>query len=97
MEKYRALRSFAFAFKVFAWVGLAVGFISFIGGLIGGGIFLRFMAPTTALRHVPMSFLTLFVSIIIFLALYALAEAIYVVLDIEGNTRHCAEQLARRE
>lgn len=97
MEKYRALRSFAFASKILAWVGLTFGFISFIGRPIGGGIFLRFMEPTTALRHVPMAFLNLFLSIIIFLGLYALAQGIQVVLDIEENTRRCVEHLARKE
>jgi hypothetical protein len=47
--------------------------------------------------HVPFAFLNLFIGFVVFIGWYAMAESILVFLDIEENTRRCAEVLAKRE
>jgi hypothetical protein len=92
-KKYTALRIIATIYKILAWLILVLGIIGFIvaiitGSLAGskafragiGGGFLGFLSGIGILIY----------TIIAFIGLLAFSEAIYVVLDIEENTRKTA-------
>jgi hypothetical protein len=97
-RKYFALRVIAGIFKVLAWLAILAGIVAFIISLASGGILLRTMGYFGGLAyHVPFAFLNLFIGFVVFIGWYAMAESILVFLDIEENTRRCAEVLAKRE
>jgi uncharacterized membrane protein len=97
-KKYFALRLIASVLKVFAWLTLILGLISFVVTMVLGGMFYRAGAMYGLLTgHIPMASLGLFGALLLFVLLYAAAEVIYVSLDIEENTRRCAELLAKKE
>lgn len=98
-KKYTALRVIATIYKVIAWITLVLGVIGFIisivtGSLAGikgirygfGGGFIGLLSGVGILIY----------CIIAFLGLLALSEAIYVVLDIEENTRKTAMMLEKK-
>lgn len=96
-KKYFALRVIAGVFKVLAWLAIVVGFVAFILSLVSGGVLLHSIGRYAGLAyHVPLAFLNLFAGFVVFIVWYALAESILVFLDIEENTRRCAEELAKR-
>ncbi len=97
-KKYFALRLIASVLKVFAWLTFILGLISFVVALVLGGMFYRAgVMYGLMVGHIPMASLGLFGALLLFVLLYAAAEGIYVSLDIEENTRRCAELLAKRE
>ena len=97
-KKYFALRLIASVLKVFAWLTLILGLVSFVVTMLLGGMFYRAGALYGLLMgHIPMASLGLFGALLLFVLLYAAAEVLYVSLDIEENTRRCAELLAKGE
>jgi len=97
-KKYFALRLIAGVFKVLAWLAIVVGIVAFILSLVSGGMFLNTMGTYVGLvYHIPIAILSLFIGFFVFIAWYALAETILVFLDIEENTRRCAQLLAKGE
>lgn len=97
-RKYFALRLIAGVFKVLAWLAIVAGIVAFILSLVSGGMFLNTMGYYGGLvYHIPMAFLSLFIGFVVFVGWYALAESILVFLDIEENTRRCAQLLSKGE
>jgi hypothetical protein len=97
-RKYFALRVIAGVFKVLAWLAIVVGVVAFILSLVSGGMVLNTMGYFGGLAyHIPFAFLNLFIAFVVFIGWYAMAEGILVFLDIEENTRKCAELLAKHE
>lgn len=99
-KKYTALRIIATIYKILAWFVLVLGIISFIVAMVTcslasfkafrggfGGGFLGFLGGISVLIY----------TVIVFIGLLALSEAIYVVLDIEENTRKTAMMLEKKE
>jgi hypothetical protein len=97
-RKYFALRLIAGVFKVLAWLAIVVGIVAFILTIVSGGMFFNTMGSYGGLlMHIPMAILSLFIGFVVFIGWYALAESILVFLDIEENTRRCAQLLAKGE
>ena len=75
--RYNTFRMIARVFVVLAWlVGILVFILSLVTGIIGGGI--------AVVLGIVMGVVGGFLS---FVSLYAFAQFIYVVIDIERNTR----------
>jgi hypothetical protein len=87
MQRYRALRTIATVFRILAWIVLVLGVI--------GSIVVAVMAEGAA-AAVLVLIAGLFGTAIYFLILFAAAGAIYVVIDIEQNTRDTVESLRQR-
>jgi uncharacterized membrane protein len=84
MEKrYGALRFIATIHKV------AAGLVLVIGGFTAFGTFTRGMESYGVLAAI--------VAVVVAILLWAIAESILVVIDIEANTRRAADILANRE
>jgi hypothetical protein len=86
MEKYALLRTIAAIFKILAWIILVVGIV----GSIWGGIYIVGELGTLGYIAVTGGVVC---SVLTFIVLLAAAELIYVILDIEQNTRKTSEQL----
>lgn len=95
MEKrFRALRIIGTVFKVLAWIvlvlGLLLSLIYVVTIVIGGAAASRNdLSPLLAggIIAVLSAFIVMFASIVYFLMLYAIGEAIFLALAIEENTR----------
>ena len=75
--RYNTFRMIARVFVVLAWlVGILVFILSLVTGIIGGGI--------AVVLGIVMGVVGGFLS---FVSLYAFAQFIYVIIDIERNTR----------
>jgi len=86
--RYRWLRVIAVVLKVFAWI-VAIGcLLGFVGLVIWG------LVKQTP-EAVPIGLILLVYAFFGFIYLYAGAEMIYVLLDMEANTRRSAELLER--
>lgn len=107
MEKrFRALRFIGTLYKILAWIALAgsilVALFLVLSGVLGGigasqaGDFLPGVALGGAVAGIVSGLSVLIGGVIWFLAMYAVAEGIYVVLSIEENSRITAMALAGR-
>lgn len=75
--RYNNFRTIARVLVILAWlVGILVFILGFVGGIAGGGL----AVIIGIITGIVGGFLT-------FVSLYAFAQFIYVVLDIERNTR----------
>ena len=91
MEKrYGALRFIALVHKVAAGVALLYSGLNVVGV-----IFLRTVIGSTA--NATYYALAILGSLLVALLLWAIAESILVIIDIEANTRRSADLLASRE
>ena len=98
-KKFRALRLIGTIFKVLAWIGLIVGVLGSMAPLLmglfkvtGRGLVVPWPGLVGGFRTFLIIFLT---AIFHFLLLYASGDLIYLLLDIEENTRltaHCLRQ-----
>jgi hypothetical protein len=99
-SKFRILRIIGTLWKVLAWITLIGGILLAVGvllvGILGsGGVFLRqFGQDPSAMpgavgvvSGIAGFIISVIVSIIYFLMLYAIGELIYLLLAIEENTR----------
>jgi len=87
--RYRALRTIAAVLKVFAWIvgiGCALAFV----------IALAWAAVKTTAQHLPVALFCAIYAVLGFIYLYACAEGIYGILDIEASTRRTADLLQRQ-
>ena len=107
--RFKTLRLVGTLWKIFAWIVLVAGVLSSLGLLITsilGGAGLRGLFETTAeglvgeippvldwIGGVMMFFVSLVVTLLNFLVLYAAGELIHLLLAIEENTRLAYEQL----
>jgi hypothetical protein len=96
-RRYQALRSIAFMYKAFGVVAFVFGVIGAIGafGAAGGlsSVSSSAQAPTMPLLGVlgiPTAIGSLVIGVLAALTLFAAAEGILVILDIEENTRAMA-------
>lgn len=96
-RRYQALRSIAFIYKAFGVVAFALGIIGAIGAFgAAGGLSPASSsapAPTVSLLGlvgIPTAIGSIVVGTLVALTLFAAAEGIYVILDIEANTRAVA-------
>ena len=109
MEKrFRALRVIATFYKILAWIVLIVTIIASLFAMITGVISGSRSTGSSSLAIPGLSgaagplagiftgIVGLVTGVIWFLLLYAVAEAIYVILSIEENTRMTAVALAGR-
>ncbi len=106
-KKFRALRIVSVVFKVLAWVTLVGGILSALIAVVIGALGAGAMARMPQLRNLApliaggggivaaiVSALGILVSSLFgFVLLYAYAEAIYLAIAIEQNTRECAYYL----
>ncbi len=85
MQKYPFLRYATSVLRVVGWIVLVIGVIgSIIYGIITGGIY----AGLLAVAGVILSFLT-------WLLLLATRELVYILVNIEENTRNTAERITK--
>lgn len=106
MEKrFRALRTIGTLLKILAWIELVmvilISIFLVIGGSVGSlGQTLGRDLPGVAIGGVLAAIVTgagtLLAGVVWFLALYAAAEGIYVILSIEENTRLTAVAMSGR-
>ncbi len=87
-ERYTALRTIATVLKVLAWVLAVVCSLVFLGAII-------YAAIQTEAQALLVAVMSVFYSVFGFIYLYAGAEAILVILDIEENTRRSGVFLAQ--
>jgi hypothetical protein len=106
-KKFRALRIVSVVFKVLAWVTLVGGILSALGAVVLGVLSVGTMDRMPELRNLMplmaggsgivagiLSALGILASSLVgFVLLYAYAEAIYLAIAIEQNTRECAYHL----
>ncbi|MGC9359353.1 MAG: hypothetical protein ACP5G7_03130 [Anaerolineae bacterium] len=106
-KKFRALRIVSVVFKVLAWVALVGGILSALIAVVIGALSAGAMARMPQLRNLApliaggggivaavVSALGILVSSLVgFVLLYAYAEAVYLAIAIEQNTRECAYYL----
>jgi len=106
-NKFRALRIVSVVFKVLAWVTLVGGILSALGAVILGVFSTGTMARLSQLRNLApligggggivagiLSGLGILISSLVgFVLLYAYAEAVYLAIAVEQNTRECAHYL----
>lgn len=97
MEKrYRALKIIAGIYKFFAYIVLIIGVILSFGNLMRfarGEIY--FWEKGGIIAGLVQGGLTLIITFFIFISLLALAESIYVIIDIEENTRKSALSVSK--
>jgi hypothetical protein len=87
MQRYPFLRFTTAVLRILGWIILVVGVIGSIGyGIITGGI----MGPLYAVGGVILSFLT-------WLFFLATRELLYLLIQVEENTRNTAERISTRE
>jgi len=94
-RQFTALRVIGTIFKVFAWLALILGVLAAIGVLVASfaletPINIPGVGMGGPLAGIAVFFVALLASIIYFLLLYAIGEAIYLILAIEENTRRSA-------
>lgn len=109
-KKFRVLRIVGILWKILAWIVLAGGVLSSVGvlltSLLGGGLIRQLGRRTAETPVGPFVFsaaggvvgfiLGLIVTIVYFLALYAVGELIHLMLSVEENTRAMAEWAQRQ-
>jgi hypothetical protein len=88
-QRYTALRTIATVLKALAWI-LAVAC-----GLVFLGAIIYYAAIQTEAQALLVAVMSVFYSVFGFIYLYAGAEAILVILDIEENTRRSGAFLAQ--
>jgi hypothetical protein len=87
MQRYPFLRFTTAVLRILGWIILVVGVIGSIGyGIITGGI----MGPLYAVGGVIFSFLT-------WLFFLATRELLYLLIQVEENTRNTAERISTTE
>ena len=94
-RRFMALRIIATVFRILAWLALIFGVLGAIGALLLGFTLsdqegLLGLNVTGPLTGIAMFVVSLIVTIIGFLLLYACAEFIYLFLSMEENTRRTA-------
>jgi hypothetical protein len=94
-RRFTALRFIGTVFKVLAWISLILGLLGAIGTLIAGFALgnqsgLLGLDLGGPLAGIAMFVVTLVITIIYFLVLYAVGESIYLFLSVEENTRRTA-------
>lgn len=109
-KKFKILRFIGTVWKILAWIELVVGVLASIGllltGILGGsfdmmrqfgqqpgGMGWAFGAVGGVIGFIVAIILT----VIYFLALYAIGELIYLMLAIEENTRRSAQWIQEQE
>ena len=93
-EKYRLLRTMAVVYKVLAWVALVVGVAVSIFALVASSLISQQLGTAGAAGGGFIAFIALLVySLITFGSLYALAEGIYLLFDIEQQSRTTKDQI----
>ncbi len=93
-DKYRLLRVMAVVFKVLAWVGLVMGVAFSIFALVASSLIAQQLGAAGAAGGGFIAFIGILIySLITFGALYALSEGIYLLFDIEQQTRTTKEQM----
>lgn len=109
-KKFTVLRLIGTIWKILAWVALVLGLLSSIGillaSVLGGGIMGQLgqqyggaAGPAWAsglLGGIVLFIGSLILTILYFLALYAVGELIYLLLAIEENTRLAAQWIQAR-
>jgi len=96
MEKrFMALRIFGTMLKVLAWIALILGLLLSVVALVLGltsssALNLINLQQSGRLLGIAAFFLILFLSVVLFLKLYAAAEFLYLLLAVEENTRRAA-------
>jgi len=88
--KYRFLRKAATIFKIIGWIVLVVGVI----GSIVLGIVMGTQVPMFGGFGVIYAVFGIVYSVIGWISLLAFAEILYLLIDVEQNTRETAEHLA---
>jgi uncharacterized membrane protein len=94
-KKFTALRVIGTVFKVLAWISLLIGVVGAVMALVAGITMSSqdtFLGVTLGgpLAAIVVFIVMLIMAIFSFLGLYATAEAIYLALAIEENTRRTA-------
>ena len=87
-EKYRILRTMAFVYKIMAWVTLVFGLVGSITFLVQFSLLGQQLGTAVpAVAGFTLFSLLLVYTLVAFGTLYALAEGIYILFDIEQQTR----------
>lgn len=109
MKKFRVLRIIGTIWKILAWIVLILGvigaFASLLLAILGSDIMRGWMGNYGPMRRVEpglggvvggiVTFIvTLIFTVVYFLMLYAVGDMIYLLLDIEENTRMTAQWAA---
>ncbi len=94
-RRFTALRVIGTVFKVLAWISLIFGLLGAIGMLILGFALSGEQGPLGLdlggpLAGIAMFVVALIIAAVSFLALYAVGESVYLLLDLEENTRRTA-------
>jgi len=93
-DKYRLLRVMAVIFKIMAWVALVAGVAVSIFALVASSLIAQQLGTAGAAGGGFIAFLAILIySLITFGSLYALSEGIYLLFDIEEETRTTREQM----
>jgi hypothetical protein len=87
-QRYTALRTIATVLKVVAWILLVLCGLAFVGAVI-------YAAIQTEAEALLVAVMSVVYGVFGFIYLYAGAEAILVILDIEENTRRSGAFLAQ--
>lgn len=104
-KKFRILRVIGTIWKVLAWIVLILGviasFATLLMSIFGGGMMRQFLPPGEHMPWSPLAFgavggivgflISLVLTLIYFLSLYAAGEFIYLLLAIEENTHLTAQ------
>lgn len=92
-EKYRILRTMAVVYKIMAWVTLIFGLIGSITFLIQFSLLSQQLGTAVpAVAGTSLFVMLLVYTLVAFGTLYALAEGIRLLFDIERQTREAPEQ-----
>lgn len=93
-RKYGALRVIAVILTVLAWIVLVVGvLLSILGGVMGWDALTAMDLPGGATVTAVAIIMGIIFSVIYFLILLGAAQLIYLLMDVERNTRETAYRL----
>jgi len=104
-KRFRVLRLVAFVCRIIAWITLVGGILGMLATIVTfivGGPITRQMAPGTdwqamfgIVGGIIAGVSILLIAALYFVFLYALSEAIHLLLSIEENTREAAYMLSQ--
>lgn len=93
-EKYRILRTMAVIYKILAWVSLAAGVAFGVFALVASSLISQQLETAGAAGGGFLAFIAIIVySLISFGSLYALSEGIYLLFDINEETKMTRERM----
>ena len=96
-RKYGALRTVALIITIVAWIVLVVGVIGSIVMGIGGATLMGTVGITGAAYVAITIIIGIVGSVLAFLFLLAYAQLIYLLIDVEANTRESAMRVRGKE